>query len=272
MKHLYLPAFDSFIRWHQVGRSGPTLVYLPGLSFPAVANFIDVATHPAMSETTGVMIDYLGSGSSDHSATFPHTLESHADCVAAVIDHLDCGACVLVGHSMGGSVAIAVALRRPDLVSQLVVAEGNVTPGGVAARKFASYARNEFLERVFPGMMLQRRAAAIQGDPVAACVYGAWAHVDPAGLYASSRALVDLPRDFLEKFLALGLPRAFVYGERTFPGNTGKITPDAPDPDALSARGVSIHVVPAAGHLLMLDNPDGFVRVLEQSLDRTRGQ
>lgn len=150
MRSLYLPKFDAFIRWHEVGQSGPTLVYLPGLSFPAVANFLGGASHPAMRETTAVMVDCLGSGSSDHSVSFPHTLEAHAGCVGAVIDHLQCAPCVLVGHSMDGSVAIAVALQSPDLVSQLVVGEGNLTPGGGrATRKFNSFARDEFVQRAF---------------------------------------------------------------------------------------------------------------------------
>ena len=267
MKSLYLPKYGAFIRWHTVGQEGPTVVYLPGLSFSAVANFLDVAAHPALRETTGVMIDYLGAGSSDYPADFPHTLEAHAECVAAVIDHLGCGPCVFVGYSMGGSVAIALALEHPEMVSHLVVGEGNLTPGGGAAtRHFASFSAEDFAEKELPRILAGRRAAAIEGDPQAAFVAGVWTHVDPMGLHGNSRALVELSDDFEEAFLSLDIPRTFVYGEQTYPGNTGEVTADAPDPEKLAKRGVSISVVPDTGHNLMLGHLGGFIEVLRQVL------
>jgi pimeloyl-ACP methyl ester carboxylesterase len=271
MKSLYLAKYSAFVRWHQVGRSGASIVYLPGLSFPAVGNFLSVATHPDMQDTTGIMVDYLGAGASDHSSEFPCTLAAHAECVASIITHLDCGPCAVVGYSMGGSVAISLAIQRPDLVSQLVVCEGNVTSGGgVATRRFASFSVDEFAAKEFPNILSMRRAAANAGDAQAAFVAGAWAHVDPRALHSNARSLVNLPEDFVERFLSLDIPRTFVYGEKTFPNKSGEITPDTPDPDLLAARGVSIATVPGVGHNLMLGNPDGFVEVLRQSLKRSQ--
>ena len=44
-------------------------------------------------------------------------------------------------HSMGGSVAIMLASRRPDLVSRLVVAEANLDPGWVRSAQASSRKR-----------------------------------------------------------------------------------------------------------------------------------
>src|SRR5262249_60552665 len=47
-------------------------------------------------------------------------VEAYADAVADVMVALECRP-VVVGHSLGGSVAIALAARRPDLVHGLVL-------------------------------------------------------------------------------------------------------------------------------------------------------
>jgi pimeloyl-ACP methyl ester carboxylesterase len=61
---------------------------------------------------------------------FGYTLEDHAQSVARVLDHVSLKGSAVFGHSMGGSVAITLAALRPDLVSRLIIAEGNLDPGG----------------------------------------------------------------------------------------------------------------------------------------------
>jgi pimeloyl-ACP methyl ester carboxylesterase len=55
------------------------------------------------------------------------TVERHADDLAAFIDRRRLGAVHLVGHSRGGCVALVLALRRPDVVRSLLLAD----PGGL---------------------------------------------------------------------------------------------------------------------------------------------
>ena len=96
----------------------------------------------------------------------------------------------------------------------------------------------------------------------------AWGFADPYALHANARALVDLPDEFAKRFLALEIPRVFIYGQETYPPNSGKVTNDAPDPDLLKAAGIDVRVVPNAGHNLMLGNPDGFVEILVDMIRR----
>lgn len=51
-----------------------------------------------------------------------HSYEDMAADLAALIDHIG-GPVDLVGHSMGGKAAMVLALTRPDLVNQLVIAD-----------------------------------------------------------------------------------------------------------------------------------------------------
>jgi len=55
------------------------------------------------------------------------TMAQHVDDMIAFIEALDVGPVDLIGHSRGGHLAFRLALKRPDLIRRLVLAE----PGGV---------------------------------------------------------------------------------------------------------------------------------------------
>jgi pimeloyl-ACP methyl ester carboxylesterase len=128
MDSLYLPELDAHLCYHDLPGQEPVCIYLHGLGSASSADFPAVARDPRLAPFRALLIDLLGFGYSDHPGGFPHTLESHAETVARLLDHLELRQCHVIGHSMGGSVAIALAGARPDLVSGLVVAECNLDP------------------------------------------------------------------------------------------------------------------------------------------------
>jgi len=92
-----------------------------------------------------------------------YTVATHADDVAALIGALDLAPAHVLGHSRGGAVAIDLALRHPQRVRSLVLAE----PGGLEA----------LLPDTPPGRALASQTAALfaslrddlaAGDAVAA--------------------------------------------------------------------------------------------------------
>lgn len=66
-----------------------------------------------------VGMDQRGHGWSDHAAD--RTRAAFIADAVAMIEHLDCGPVLLMGHSLGGVNAYQLAARRPDLVRALVV-------------------------------------------------------------------------------------------------------------------------------------------------------
>jgi len=56
MKSLYLAEWNTFIRYHEISGKGKTLVFLPGLSMPAVEQFLSVVTHADMTGLASVII------------------------------------------------------------------------------------------------------------------------------------------------------------------------------------------------------------------------
>ena len=241
----------------------PTLVFLPGLGFPSVPSFLTVATHPRLREHRAILVDLLGTGTSDHPATFSYAIEDQTETVAAILDHEGLERCVVVGHSLGGTIAIDLASKRLDLVGNLVVCEANITSGGGAAiRHIASFARSEFVDRIHAESLEEWRQAAIAGDATSSRLLSALEGAAPEGVYESAVTLVNLADSFMDRFSRLPMPCSFVYGEESVPARSDDARPDAPDPTELEARGIRTAVVPNAGHLMMWDNPDGLAGVL----------
>ncbi len=271
MKSLYLHRWDAFIRYYPFTGRGTPIVFLPALSFPSIRNFLPVVTHPRIIGSDVTLVDLLGGGLSDRPKGFTYSMEDHADTVAAILDEEGLSGITLVGHSMGGTVAIMLALQRPDLVSNLIVVEGNLTPGGGATTShIASFSPDEYIDDVYPRQCGEWRNGAIAGDPVSAFHHDVWGTADPYGLHANATSLVNLDRSLLDRYLNMQIRRTFIYGEHTVPKRPDDVTPDAPDPEELRARGVAIHVVPEAGHMVMIDNLDGFVDTLTQAIDSIR--
>jgi pimeloyl-ACP methyl ester carboxylesterase len=71
-----------------------------------------------------IRTDLLGHGGSEKPGS-GYSIEGQARLVAAVLDKLGVRKALVVGHSMGGDVAVALATARRDLVQRLVVIDAN---------------------------------------------------------------------------------------------------------------------------------------------------
>lgn len=79
--------------------------------------------------------DLIGHGRSSWAA--PWTLDANTDALASLLDADGGGPVVVVGHSFGGAVALALAAARPDLVSGLVLLDPAVDLDGEWMREIA---------------------------------------------------------------------------------------------------------------------------------------
>jgi pimeloyl-ACP methyl ester carboxylesterase len=125
-----VPHVDASLCYHDLPGDDPPLVFLHGLGGASSEAFVHLVRHPRLQTARVLLVDLLGFGYSERPQDFGYTIEEHADSVAALIEHLGLRSVHLVGHSMGGSVAIALASRSRHLIGGLVVAEGTLDPGG----------------------------------------------------------------------------------------------------------------------------------------------
>ncbi len=76
---------------------------------------------PILARTHRVIaVDLLGHGGSEK-PTSGYTVPNQADLVAEALDKLDVRNAVVVGHSLGGGVAVALAERSPQLVRKVMI-------------------------------------------------------------------------------------------------------------------------------------------------------
>ncbi|MFB7861151.1 alpha/beta fold hydrolase [Streptomyces sp. NPDC056069] len=252
MRELFLEESRGFVRWIDLPGSdeGPARVYVHGLGCTAASDFAHIAVHPALAGRRSLLVDLLGFGLSDRPRDFDYRMESQAAAVARILDHEGVTGVELVGHSMGGAVAIHLAAARPDLVDRLVVAEPNLYAGGGAFSSPVAAMEEDLFVRVGCAAMI---AGASRADYAARLRLA-----DPRAVHRSAVALVDgtVPAAG-ELFAGLQRPRAFLVGEFSRPyADAGKV----------AAMGVPVLEVPAAGHNMTLDNPDGFARALARAL------
>ena len=95
--------------------------------------------------------DLVGFGYSDKPQDVDYQLAFFVECVKQTLDAADVDRCAVVGNSLGGAVAIGLALDYPELVEQLIL----MAPGGMSERE-------EYLQ--MPGMQKKFEIYMSQGE------------------------------------------------------------------------------------------------------------
>lgn len=180
----------------------------------------------------------------------------------------------LVGHSLGGAVALCLARRRPDLVAALVLS----SPAGFAPRSAPVAALATALtEPVITARRIVGSRLAGSGlarRAILLTVAADGARLDPADarlILDSSRGATRLgpavgavaAADLRDELRAVEAPVGVIWGERDriFPVATvGAISETLP--------GVPVERIPDAGHVAQLERPHEFARALERLLKR----
>jgi pimeloyl-ACP methyl ester carboxylesterase len=238
------------IRWVEIAGAVPARVCVHGAGAQAAAYFTHVMTLPQLAGRRTLMVDLLGFGLSDRPAAFGYGLDDHADALARALDAAGVTGAELIGHSMGGAVTVALAGRRPDLVSRLVLAEAPLDPvppppAGVVGittfteAEFAAGGMAQILDQVPPLWAATMRLA----DPTAL-------HRTAFGLRAGTTPTIR------EQLMALPVPRTFLVGAQSQPVS---------GQSELEAAGVRVVTIPHAGHNVMLDNPQAFADQVARS-------
>ena len=110
----------SGVAYHvEVRGSGPAVFFLHGFTGTSETWTPHLA---ALRAFTTVRLDFLGHGRSDAPATVQrYGMDACVDDLLGIQDRLGIGRCAIVGYSMGGRVAVRVALRAPERLWGLVL-------------------------------------------------------------------------------------------------------------------------------------------------------
>jgi len=169
---------------------GPTVVFLPG--YASDMDGTKAVALDALAEERGLSVlrfDYAGTGLSD-GAFADGTLDGWLNDALLMVDRLTEGLVVLVGSSMGGWIALHVAIRRPGQVAALVgiAAAPDFTDWGYTADEKARLERDGRLEQPNP--------------------YGPEPQLTTAGFWQAGQAML-----LLDKEIAIDCPVRLIHGD-----------------------------------------------------------
>lgn len=247
----------------EIGGSGPFVLFLHGIGggrgqwrpqMDALADTFTVAAWDARGY--GDSDDYDG----------PLEFASFAADVIRVLDHCGIARAHLVGLSMGGRIAREVALRAPERVAKLVLA--NTTPGFAA---LSDADQRAFIESRAAPLRAGKTPAELAPSLVAKLLH------PQASVAARAQAVAMMSA--LHPASYIKTVEASVAQDRAAPieeirADTLVITSDA-DPlypksiaEAMAARIPNARLVtlPVAGHLSNLEQPDAFNAALRHFL------
>jgi 3-oxoadipate enol-lactonase len=209
---------------------------------------------PALAnEFTVVTYDLRGTGGSGRPAG-PYSLDDFVDDLRSLVRHLGLERPALVGHSFGGSIALAYAAQYPEEVAALVVAGGPVLlpeQGRQGMRDRAETVETSGMGQVAETVATNGTAPSFrENHPDEFRRYvDVLAANDPATYAATCRVLADFDlRDSLERIVA---PALLIAGDRD------GVTPPAAQEETAAALADAVRVeVSDCGHILPWEKPD----------------
>lgn len=196
------------------------------------------------------------------------TLAGQAAMLARFLRDEAGGPAWVLGHSVGGAVAMLLADLAPDLVRGLISVEGNFTlkdafwTGCIAALADADWAAEYGVMEAGPAAWLERSGIEASDERVA------WARAILANqpyttVQTMARSVLDTTGapgylGCVGRVLARATPLYLFGGEQSVAGW------DVPDWVLSQARRVCVQ--PRAGHMMMLEDPAAFCRIVESIL------
>ena len=262
------PLDERRLAWHGAGlryyvggsSSGPPLVLVHGLG-GAASNWSELV--PLLAPRFRLLVpDLPGHGGSSPLPSAP-TLSPFADAVAAIAEREGLLPATVVGHSLGGVVALRLALHHPDAVKSLVLAAA----AGISS---ASRFREVFVTLLVltrPARLVAPHRRLIARVPILRYpVLGYWEVSDPSAL--SPRAVEDflagpaLHTDIGDagRALVAADPRTELDGVRcptlVLWGARDHLVPLEDGMEYARRLRAPLRVVPDCGHLLIGERPD----------------
>ncbi len=213
-------------------------------------------------------IDLLGYGDFQNVAGDRLTLHQQAEHVASHIASCSMAPVWLLGHSMGGAVVMLLAERHPELVCGIINVEGNFTrkdafwSSAIVKKSLGEWTRE------YDQMRCDVRAWTVRCEVEPTQRNVLWMtdildHQPASTVYAMSKAIVKETLnpaylDVVRRVVDRGIPIHLIAGERS--------AKDWDVPDFVRAAACSNTTIPGTGHVMMLDDPDTFCRVVDATV------
>jgi 3-oxoadipate enol-lactonase len=252
------------VYYEDAGRGFP-LLFLHGLTFDTRMWRSQVAA--LSGKYRCVSIDFRGHGQS----TAPdgeYTLEAMAEDVYQVMRHLGLEQAHVAGISMGGMVAMRLALAHPDVVRSLVLLGTSASPEQaerahryeMMARVMTEQGPEAIMQGVIPIFFSQ---AFIGGQPQKLEAFKEqFRSLNPQEVYRATLA-VTRRRDISEDIKSIRVPTLIIVGEQD-------LTEPVSEAESIQRQiaGSRLEKIAGAGHMTPLEQPERVTALIEKFLSQ----
>jgi len=250
------------VYYEDVGRGFP-LLFLHGLTFDTRMWRSQVAA--LSGKYRCVSIDFRGHGQSA-APDGEYTLEAMAEDVYQVMRHLGLAQAHVAGLSMGGMVAMRLALAHPEVVRSLLLLDTDAGPEEAERapryEAMAQMAREQGPEAVMAGVLplffsqgfMQARPQELQRFKEQ------FLDINRDGIYRATRA-VTRRRDITDEIRRIRVPTLVIVGDEDIATTREKA-------EAIHQRiaGSRLETIAGAGHMTPLEQPERVNALLEEFL------
>jgi pimeloyl-ACP methyl ester carboxylesterase len=268
------PVGSIEMAWAEAGRGERAFVLVHGYT-GSLDDFVDVL--PALSEHGHtLLVDQRGHGGTTNPGSgysFPQLVEDLRGFLdARGLERVD-----LLGHSMGGMVALRFALAHPERLHSLVLMDTSPGPVSLMPRKAlqaaAAIGRSQGMATLFSVMKLgmgngdqppaMRRVMEEQGERYWQRIGAKIEAMDPEAMGQLGELLGEHP-SIGEQLRAIDVPTTVLVGEQDAPFRGPS--------DEMAARlpNAELVVVPDAAHSPQFENPAAWLAAIRSHLARTR--
>lgn len=255
MKEYVIHKTDHTIRYHDLPGEGTPILFVHGLGCAGSFDYPEVAGQKALKCHRKILVDLLGAGFSDKPDDFGYSVEDHAKYLKEFVEDLGLESFILLGHSMGGAVALSLANMCRDRVGSIILSESNLDVSGEnsTSRYIANFDMDDFISEGFDRLVKESRGSA---DKIWSASLSVWS---PKAAYLASKSLAEGVKPVWREILySLECPKTFIFGEKSLPD---------PDLQILSDHGVNIETVKDAGHSMAWENPQGFAEAVKRGVE-----
>lgn len=248
-----------FVRECPGERAEPALLLIHGLGESGLC-FEELAAHPRLSGRRRLIPDLPGYGRTPWPGE-PMGLADTADYLAEWLKWRKERPVVVLGHSMGGVVALLLAERHPALVAGVIDVDGNKSAQDCSFSAPTSALSEEQFLRLGFGQLQEKVFRGSVNEPALRGYYVSMRLCDPRTFYRQSRELVELSREELmaERLARLRKPVVFVAG---CPGGAAPRTLEL----IAEAKVPCVKIEPS-GHWPFIDQPDQFANAVGEFLE-----
>lgn len=258
---------------YECSGSGEPLILIAGLGYdrwmwhrmvPGLAEHFEVIT-----------FDNRGVGESSKPEG-PYTAQMLAEDTAGLLERLGLDEAIVMGHSLGGFVAQALALNRPELVSKLILSATNFggprhIPAAPEAMAVLLDVTGDPIERLRRGILVSCAPGFGEAQPEMVQAWLEYRTQNPVlpGSYQAQLAiglvLFSQEACFERKLEQVRAPTLILFGEHDKvvpPGNAELLAKEIPNS--------TIKILPGAGHFFPIEVPAAAVAAVVEFVKQRR--